>query len=181
MSPFEAGQKSANVHISEYNPKWPLWFNTEVKTLHNVIPSSLLRLEHIGSTSVVGMAAKPIIDMLGGVTELDQIMLYRSRLEQIGFIYNPQFEDILPNRRYFVKKEGMVHKVHLHVVTIGSPFWKQHLCFRHYLRANPEVAKDYSELKAILVRYFANDRSGYQTAKSPFIQKVLEMAGCTQK
>jgi GrpB-like predicted nucleotidyltransferase (UPF0157 family) len=92
------------------------------------IPGAVL--EHIGSTSVPGLCAKPVLDVLLGVSSLGDVEASISALASAGFMYRPSYEVAIPDRRYFVRPEGETVRVHLHAVLLGGPLWQQHLYFR---------------------------------------------------
>jgi GrpB-like predicted nucleotidyltransferase (UPF0157 family) len=133
-------------------------------------------LEHVGSTAVPGLGAKPIIDMLLGVGRLAEVEARLPALEALGYEYVPRFESRLPERRFFVgvAPRGRTH--HLHGVEIGGSFWQRQLLFRDCLRSEPETAAAYERLKRDLARRHADDRETYTEAKADFIEAVLERA-----
>jgi GrpB-like predicted nucleotidyltransferase (UPF0157 family) len=133
-------------------------------------------IEHVGSTSVPGLAAKPIIDILLGVEE-DDLDWIIPPLQEIGYEYNPDWEISMPHRRYFRRllPDG-TNTHHLHVVPIGGEFWTRHLRFRDYLRTHPSTAEEYAALKREIAR---RHRGGidYTFAKTDFIRSVEALAG----
>ncbi len=136
----------------------------------------LAGLEHVGSTAVPGLAAKPILDILAGLRVLSDARACIPRLEAIGYEYVPEYEDRLPERRYFRKGplENRTH--HLHMVEIGSDFWTSHVRFRKYLRGHPEAAREYEALKRDLAAAHAGDRDLYTESKADFILSILVRA-----
>ncbi len=163
------------VRIVDYNPSWPEWYRQEKGALISALGDLLISVEHIGSTSVEGLSAKPIIDILAGVANLQDADLSIEHLEHIGYEYVPEYEKELPNRRYFRKGKASKH-VHLHMVEIDSVFWRRQLAFRDYLRVHPETAREYDQLKRELAVQYGRDRSGYTEAKSEFIRSVETQA-----
>jgi len=125
--------------IVEYDPRWPALFEEERSRLLATTGTLLAVIEHVGSTAVPGLAANPIIDIMGGVRELSEVTRYVAALEGIGYEYVPQYEVSIPERRYFRKprtRQGpRTH--HLHIVELTSDFWRRHLLFRDYLRTHP--------------------------------------------
>ena len=112
------------VIVEEYNLDWIDRFLREKESLLGALSSNIIDLEHIGSTSIFDLAAKPIIDILIGVKTLGDAEKCISILEKMNYQYVPEFEDILPERRYFRKPpRGEGHDVHLHMTVLGSDFW----------------------------------------------------------
>lgn len=162
--------------IVEYDAAWPLLYEVELQKLLVVLGPIAIASEHIGSTSIPGLAAKPIIDIMVGVSPLDKVLDYREPLSMLGYTYVPEFESILPDRRYFNKGNQGIDTYHLHVVEKDKDFWVNHLLFRDYLRAHPETARQYAELKRNLAGKFSRERDQYTDSKGDFILKVLELA-----
>ena len=161
--------------IVDYDPRWPILFGQEKIRLDRVLPKS--RIEHVGSTSVAGLAAKPTIDIMLGVDQLACIERTAPELEAIGYAYVPEYEVYLPDRRYF---RGSIEAVgiHLHGVGLQTDFWIRHLAFRDYLRRSPLRATEYGKLKRCLAEQYQTDSMGYTEAKSAFIESCLQEAGC---
>ncbi len=165
------------VIVEEYNPDWIDRFLHEKGSLLSALGSHIIDLEHIGSTSIFDLAAKPIIDILIGVKTLDDAEKCIPILEKMNYQYVPEFEDILPERRYLRKPpQGEGHDVHLHITTLGSDFWDRQLLFRNYLRIHSDDRDKYSKLKKKLAKKHRNDREAYTNAKEEFILKTLEKA-----
>ena len=164
--------ESAQVSLSPYSPLWPAIFEVERASLEAIFEGSA-RIEHIGSTAVPGLGAKPVIDLLVGVPDLAVVEGRIPRLMQHGYRYVPEFEKAMPQRRYFTRTDGQPGNFHMHAVVIDSPFWKTHLAFRDALRADPALAAEYWKLKQRLAARFPNDRAAYTDNKSDFIRDVL--------
>jgi GrpB-like predicted nucleotidyltransferase (UPF0157 family) len=164
------------IEIVNYDPAWPgLFFKekTEIfRTLSNV-PG--LVLEHFGSTSVPGLAAKPILDIMIGVEGRSHWPDLIVPLQSLGYVYwyrNPN-----PNEMFFVKgmpPYGEKRTHHLHVYDFEGSRWKKELAFRDHLRENSEDAKRYEVLKRGLAEKFTFDREAYTQAKTEFIRGILE-------
>ena len=161
------------VVIVPYNPKWPEQFKIESKAIEAALGTYLQAIEHIGSTSIPGLPAKPILDILGGVFKLEDSTYYIPALEKIGYQYIPEFEAELPERRYLTRTENNVMLVHLHLVETTSLFWRHHLAFRDRLRADDQLRDAYGRLKIELAEKYGTDRVGYTDAKSSFIVKAI--------
>jgi len=163
--------------VEDYNPKWIDRFLREKESLLGTIGHLIIDLEHIGSTSIFDLAAKPIIDILIGVKTLEDAEKCIPILEKMNYQYVPEFEDILPERRYLRKPpKGEGHDVHLHMTVLGSDFWERQLLFRNFLRIHPDARDKYSKLKKKLARKYRNDREAYTNAKEEFILDILEKA-----
>jgi GrpB-like predicted nucleotidyltransferase (UPF0157 family) len=167
--------------IVDYDTRWPQLFEEERERILGAIGDWLLGIEHIGSTAVPGLAAKPIVDIMPGLRSLDDAPLLVPVMEAIGYQYIPEYEDQLPERRYFVKPPGRGYHIerlfHVHAVETSSPFWRRHTAFRDYLRAHPEACEEYAALKRLLAAKHGADRVGYTDAKTEFIQGIEARAG----
>lgn len=163
----------STVILIEYTDFWRTEFNRIAADVATALAGDDYSIEHIGSTSVQGLCAKPVIDVLVGVASLDVIANRTSELQTIGFRYRPEYESQIPLRRYFVRDSTSAMRVHLHGVLLGGKLWKEHLAFREALRSDLILASQYSTLKRALAVQYANDKAGYTQAKSPFIQAVL--------
>jgi GrpB-like predicted nucleotidyltransferase (UPF0157 family) len=161
------------VVIVDYNPIWVELFLKEKEKLVTAIGPFCASIEHIGSTAVPGLAAKPVIDILIGVHHLQDAPLFIPPLVELGYEYIPEHERELPERRYLHKIVGGLHTYHLHIVEPATRFYTVQLSFRDYLRSHAETAREYAELKKLLAARFTHDRSAYTEAKSGFIQEVL--------
>ncbi len=160
------------VVITNYDSNWPRMFEDERARILAVLGDKVVAIEHIGSTAVVGLGAKPIIDVMIGVRSLPDAEPCISGLASIGYKYSPENEKVFPERRFFDRPS-----YHLHVVDVSSDFWRRHIIFRDYLRTHPEKARQYLELKRELASKYQVDREGYTTAKTRFIAGALEEAG----
>jgi GrpB-like predicted nucleotidyltransferase (UPF0157 family) len=161
------------VQIAEYSSQWPLMFEAESHLLRKAFLPEIVEIEHIGSTAVPGMAAKPVIDMLLGASSMRSIERQIAALASHGYRYVSEFEDQLPQRRYFVKPAQGEALFHLHAVESGSQFWRDHVAFRDVLRADRRVFDGYLTLKRNLAESLRMDRDSYTEAKAPFIEAVI--------
>lgn len=162
------------IEILNYNPGWPLRFAEEKAAILEAIGHWVMVIEHIGSTAVPGLGAKPIIDIMVGVRRLAAARYSIAPLAAIGYEYVPQFEDEMPERRYF-RKGPQTRHFHLHMVELGSEFWQRHLAFRDYLCGHPEAVREYEALKRRLASRYGTDREGYTEAKTKFIRLIEEI------
>ncbi len=163
--------KAAPVVITDYSNQWPILFAAEYADLLSIFPDCTI--EHIGSTAVPGLAAKPIIDIIIGASSLVEIEGCIQQLALLGYEYFPHHEHVLPQRRFFNKAASDSPACHIHAVVKDTPFWLNHLAFRNALLANTELVTQYAQLKQRLATEFREDRAAYTDAKAPFIQSVL--------
>ncbi len=168
------GNRARKIEVVPYDPAWPDLYRVAASQLAEVFVSQLVAIYHIGSTAVPGLAAKPVIDILPVVKEIAQVDTYNPALLALG--YEPRGEYGLPGRRYFVKRRGSVHHLHVHVYQREHPEIERYLSFRDYLIAHPAVAQQYSQLKAQLAQRFPNDSVRYTEGKSDFIRATDEAA-----
>ncbi len=174
-----------DVAISPYDPRWPELFRIEKEHLLACLPSGLVRrIEHFGSTAVPGLAAKPIIDMLVEVSDLERTRSEAAPiLEAQGYDYfwRPTHgEDGLPYYAWFIKRDQQtgVRTHHIHMMTAAAEFnehWDR-LLFRDYLIVHPQVAQEYARLKMHLALLYRSDRIAYTDGKTEFITQVMERA-----
>ncbi|MDN4492528.1 GrpB family protein [Ureibacillus aquaedulcis] len=159
------------VEVKPYNKQWFSMLEEEANILHKILGVEIIDIHHIGSTSVKGLKAKPIIDIMPVVKDINRIDQFCVSMIAIG--YNPKGENGIPERRYFQKGED--HRTHhVHVYQLGNSEIDRHLAFRDYLRAHPDVAKKYGDLKESLSQRFPYDIESYIKGKE---QLVLEIEG----
>jgi GrpB-like predicted nucleotidyltransferase (UPF0157 family) len=132
-----------------------------------------VRVEHVGSTAVPVLVAKPVVDLQVSVSDVEDEASYRSGLESLGLVLRARER----GHRFFRPPAGEPRTVHVHVCEQNSDWEHRHLVFRDELRANPEVARAYGRLKQELVREMGSDRFAYTEGKNDFIQDVIETAG----
>jgi GrpB-like predicted nucleotidyltransferase (UPF0157 family) len=166
------------VEIVDYDPRWPALFDEEAKRLRTALdPSLIVGLEHFGSTAVPNLSAKPIIDILIAVRSLaDAKACFVESLRTLDYVYwaeNPK-----QDRLFFVKGMppfGARRSHHVHVTELHGEMW-QRLAFRDYLRAHPEEAGIYGQLKRRLAAEHPADREAYTGAKAAYIESVMRKA-----
>lgn len=172
---MRVGLERGAVELYEYDPGWQDLFEQEKKELLRAFPDRILEIEHIGSTSIPGMVAKPIIDMNVAVASLDDVADFIEKLPDLGYEYMPErrFND----RHFFPKGSRKRRTHHVNLVEITSVTgWADMLLFRDYLRSHCDAREAYTDLKQDLAGRYANDRDKYTKAKSEFVQKILEHA-----
>lgn len=138
-----------------------------------ILDGELETLYHIGSTSVPGLAAKPIIDIMGVVHNIMRVDLFNQAMVDVG--YEPMGEFGIPGRRYF-RKGGDIRTHHVHVFEIHSAHIARHLAFRDYLRSHPEEAQKYGSLKHRLAQQFPGDIDAYIKGKEDLVQAIERKA-----
>ena len=166
------------VVIVDHDARWFKAFDEAAAELRDALRRWVVEIEHIGSTAVVGLAAKPVIDIQVGVVSLDVSHQIVAAVEALGYVYVPDFERDLPNRRYFRRMSSAgrsTHHVHL-VERTDHEWWDRHIRFRDWLRAHPDDRDRYAALKRSLATEHLDDRDGYTEAKSAFIASVVERA-----
>jgi GrpB-like predicted nucleotidyltransferase (UPF0157 family) len=160
-----------------YDPRWPTAFEEERARLTARWPGSFIDLQHIGSTAVPGLAAKPIIDLLAGVASMEVARGLAEPLTQFGYTTSPAFNATLVDRLWFMRAAAGRRTHHLHVVVHSSPTWHAHLAFRDALRSEPALAARYAALKVDLAERWRDDREAYTDAKNHFVREVLASVG----
>ena len=163
------GRERREIVIAEYDPAWPRRFAAERERLAAALGDRALRIEHIGSTSVPGLAAKPIVDILVEVRSLDRV-----DLERAGYVLRVREE----GHRMFRTPEL---DVHVHVWRTGSPNIASHLAFRDRLRASAEDRAAYEALKRELAAREWPDMNHYADAKGPLIREILSRSGSPRR
>ncbi len=159
------------VELVPYDPDWPAQYEAERARIKAALGDLALEIHHIGSTAVPGLDAKPIIDTMVVVRQLDDAAACIAPLQTLGytFIDYPQNTD----RRFF--RKGLPRTHHLHIAEHGSVFLAEHLAFRDALRADAELRRQYATLKAELAMCHKNDRAAYSAAKTAFVEKAVAM------
>lgn len=161
----------APVILEEYDPSWASKFTEEKEYLMTVAGKWLYgSIEHVGSTSIPGMVAKPVIDVMFGVKSLDESRPAIDVLAQNGYEYWPYKEEVM---HWFCKPSDAFRTHHLHLIPYESPLWKERIKFRSLLRSDERLAHEYANLKHDLASKYREDREAYTDKKWPFIQKVL--------
>jgi GrpB-like predicted nucleotidyltransferase (UPF0157 family) len=163
------------VLIVPYDVSWPEWFQQLAYPLRQALGPVALRIDHIGSTSIPGLAAKPVIDIQISVADFEPLDAYRLPLEGLGYIFRADNPNL--TQRYF--REPLGHpRVHIHVMRAGSFGEQFALLFRDYVRTHPDVIAQYAKLKIGLAQRYqlAEERQLYTEAKRPFIWQVIAQA-----
>ncbi|BAZ41967.1 hypothetical protein NIES4101_79350 [Calothrix sp. NIES-4101] len=167
------------VEVVPHNPSWKQEFDRESQLVADALGNNVIQVHHIGSTSIPGIYAKPIIDILVEVTNIHQVDEFNSHMIALG--YEAMGEFGLPGRRYFRKEIYQNRTHHVHVFPNNSDDVARHLNFRDYMISHPEDARAYSELKRNLAQKFANDIESYMDGKDGFIQEIQKRASIWRK
>jgi len=159
--------------IVPYDERWPELFRELGASLRNALGPIALRIDHIGSTAIPGLAAKPIIDVQISVADFEPLDAVRLPLEGLGFVFRADNPDL--TKRYFREAPG-ARRTHIHVRRAGS--WSEQfaLLFRDYLRAHDDNARRYAQVKRELAAQFGEERHGYTDAKGPIIWQIMQQA-----
>jgi GrpB-like predicted nucleotidyltransferase (UPF0157 family) len=159
------------VRISPYDASWPERFARERRALGAAIDAWVVGgIHHVGSTAIPGLDAKPIIDILVGVEDLESSRACLEPLAALHYLYAPYLPQEM---HWFCKPHPSRRTHHLHLVPARSARFRHELAFRDVLRANPAIAVEYAALKHELAVRFGHDREAYTDAKADFIQGVL--------
>jgi len=162
------GSGVPSIEVVDYDPAWPATFATESERIRRVLGDLVVAVEHGGSTSVPGLAAKPVIDIWLTLTG----PVRPEHVEALGAVgYRHLGEAGLAGQDLFIRRSAP--QVHVHSYQVGDPDYQRHLDFREWLRAHPDGAAAYGRLKKDLARRFKADRLAYTEAKSDFIEAAL--------
>lgn len=163
--------------VVPYDPEWPRRFEAERALLERVLAPWLEGgIHHIGSTAIPGIAAKPSIDMMAGVRDLDEARAAFEPLREVSYHYAPHRPGIAHHfAKPSVRPDAITHGLHL--TEPGSDLWRERLAFRDALRSDPLLAAEYEALKLRLAAEHPEDGGAYTVAKRPFVARVLASAG----
>ena len=166
------GLKRHTVRVVDHDPSWSALFASECETLQRALGDLVADVQHVGSTAVPDLPAKPILDIAVAIRTLDLMPGIIERLTEIGYIYRGDGAD--DGGHLFVREpEPDIRTVHVHVVETSDTQWNEYLLFRDLCRENQSVRKRYAEVKQALAKQFPNDRKSYTASKDKFIQGVL--------
>jgi GrpB-like predicted nucleotidyltransferase (UPF0157 family) len=172
-APTRACGAGDRVEIVDYDPAWPSVFGAVASEISEALGPWLVAIEHIGSTAVPQLAAKPVIDVMVGVRSLAADQDIVAAVEAIGYEYVPAFEAVFPSRRYFRRWQGGRRTVQIHLVErADAEWWDRHIGFRDWLRSHAEDRRAYETLKRSLASTFGDDRVGYTDAKTEFVRAI---------
>ena len=161
-----------DVSLQAYDPRWPERFVTERDRLLALFPLIFVDIEHIGSTAVPGLVAKPIVDLIAGVETMAMARSMAEPLREAGYTTSAEFNAALTDRQWFMRWADGHRTHHLHIVVQDGPVWTRHLRFRDALRDSPVLAARYAALKAELAVRHPTDREAYTNAKTAFVSSL---------
>ena len=172
---MSVGLKRGTVAIEPHKVEWEIAAQKTINTLKEVLKEDIIDAQHIGSTSIKSICAKPIVDIVVGVSSFDKIMKHNDALNAKGIIY--RMEDH-PNQHLYIcgDLENDIHTHYIHVVIWEEKNWNNYLNMRDYLNAHEDRAKEYSELKERLVKEYPEDRAAYTNGKAALIEDILRCA-----
>lgn len=183
--------------VEPHNPDWSYQFTIESKKILDCLGDVNPIINHIGSTSVIGLSAKPIIDIMLGLPQLEELYKIVPLMQSLSYSYVSRYEDTMPYRRFFVRYDQEKHLpyipvvdsstpnmgeagyqslMHVHSVVIGSEFWERHLAFRDYLRCHSDERDKYGDFKLALAGQDWENSLEYSAAKHGFIQEMQRKA-----
>lgn len=165
----------APVGIDDHDPAWPSIAARLASAIAEACRGALLRVEHIGSTSVPGLAAKPVIDLMPVLRHFEDGERCVQPMLALGYDYRGEYG--IPGRHYFTGRDvqsGL--RVHVHMLVEGSPEYRNHLLFRDYLRAHPHEASAYAGVKREMARRYRDDRPAYTDGKAGWVEAAIERA-----
>ena len=170
------GLERGEVVVVPWDPRWPGHFETAAAELRAALGTAILDVHHVGSTSVAGLCAKPILDLLVTVPDFHAAEQLVPQLAELGYEFRPEEE--IPDRHYFRRPPGgELRTHHLSLAERGSRHQRVTLAFRDALRRDPRLAESYASLKQGLARRFPLDRPAYIAGKTAFVHEVLASAG----
>ena len=163
------GLKRGELRVFPYREEWKTLFEIEKRDIKKAIGDYIEDIQHVGSTSIPGMPAKPILDIAIAVKDFEEARVCIEPLCGMGYTFKG--ENGIPRRHYFLKGEPCTH--HIHLLEKDSGEWEKLILFRDYLRSNQNTAEEYKELKRDLLQRLQGDRKAYQAAKSDFVEAVI--------
>jgi GrpB-like predicted nucleotidyltransferase (UPF0157 family) len=158
------------VKVTAYDSGWPKSFRSEAESIKRILAAIIVDIHHVGSTSMPGAAAKPIIDIMPVVNDIVAVDTFNDRLAAFGYVARGEYG--IPGRRFFTKDTAGERTHHLHVFQQGNPEIARHLDFRDYLIAHPMELESYCRLKTELAQQYPDDIEAYMDGKDAFIKEI---------
>jgi GrpB-like predicted nucleotidyltransferase (UPF0157 family) len=158
------------IRVVEPDPAWPELARAELRRIAEALGAVAVRLEHVGSTSVPGLAAKPIVDLQVSVADIEDRDAYVPALERLGYVFVPDPD--WPDYHFFALPPERPRTHHVHVCEAGSGHERRHPAVRDFLRAHPDEAAAYAELKRSVAARHAEDRLAYIAGKDPYMAEL---------
>jgi GrpB-like predicted nucleotidyltransferase (UPF0157 family) len=170
------GLKRGQAIVVPWDDRWPALFDVAAKGLTDSLGDSIIAVHHVGSTSVPGLCAKPILDILVSIADIESVPPLLPRLERLGYEFRPDEE--IPDRRYFRRPPGGdIRTHHLSFAEPSSRHYRVTIAFRDALRGSAALASEYARLKEGLAKKFPRDRAAYIEGKTEFVMGVLKGCG----
>jgi len=170
------GLRRDRVELVEHDPEWTLLAAQACLAVRNACGELLSDVQHVGSTAVPDLPAKPILDLAGGLVTLDWMPEIIRRLTPLGYLYRGDYQDS-GGHLFVVESSADVRTIHLHLVGHGGSQWRNYLFFRDLLLNSCLIRRQYAELKRHLARDYRDDRQSYASLKADFISEILARAG----
>lgn len=169
------GLKRGTVAIEAHRVEWEISAQEMIEKLKNILKDDIVDAQHIGSTSIKSICAKPIVDIVVGVSGFDKMMSHNDALMEKGIIYRGEDH---PCQLLYVcgDPENNIQTHYIHVVIWGQKAWNDYIDLRDYLNSHEDAARQYSELKEKLAEEYPEDRTAYTNGKSAFIKNILQRA-----
>ena len=170
------GLKRGTVRIVPYNPTWAKMFEQEKQALEEMFGSRILAVEHVGSTAVPGLSAKPIIDINVAIASLTDVQDFIEKLPGLGYQYLPDRSYPTPEyayRHFFTKGPESSRTHYLKLIELHNKEWEDAIFFRDCMRRNKTARDNYAVLKRQLAEKYADDRASYTESKAEFIQDII--------
>jgi len=168
------GVARGTVKLVEYREEWRCLADDERERLLETLDGEVETIEHVGSTAIEGLPAKPVLDLLAVVDELAPPSAYAARLEPEG--YELRENDAVPDRLFFAKGPVDERTHYLSITEHGSDCHREQIAFRDFLRANSDAAAEYAQRKRELASKYPDDRESYTDGKSAFVRRILDRA-----
>jgi GrpB-like predicted nucleotidyltransferase (UPF0157 family) len=162
------------VRLVPYDPSWPQLFEREKTRLLTIFPNAFPGIEHIGSTAVPLLSAKPVVDLMAGVPSLAEADAILPILCSNGYVTSAEFNATLVDRRWLMRHSKGHRTHHLHLVIYEGSEWQNRLMFRDALRASAETRSRYENLKVKLMKDAGSDREAYTSMKTDFVKETLQ-------
>jgi GrpB-like predicted nucleotidyltransferase (UPF0157 family) len=179
LPPAKENSLTMKIELVEYRNEWAQLFQEEKAALYAALQPAKVFIEHVGSTAVPGLAAKPIIDIMIGLPDFAIANSLVPPIIALGYDYIAEYEAMVPERRYFQKEVEKKRTHHIHMVEVGSEFWKRLLLFRDYLRMDAKAMLEYATLKKSLATREWQDMNEYAYAKTEFVKDMEKRAAIT--
>ena len=162
------GLSQHRVKVVPYDRVWPELFSLEAARISLALGEGILAIEHIGSTSIIGLPSKPIIDLAVGIRDFDEGFELIPLMTELGYTFRGEVG--VPRRHFFMLGKPRTHHVHKYEIT--SHEWRERLAFRDHLRLNSAAMEEYRDLKMKLAEQFPTDISSYSLGKRDFIERI---------